>query len=122
MHTQTLSARSFIESLYQAVDARSAERLSAFLHPDVHFRFGNAAAIHGKSDVLEANRGFFASIGKMSHTIDAVYQQDDRVICNGQVNYIRLDGSACSAQFATILQVKEQLITDYLIYADVSAL
>lgn len=122
MTTQNLNAQAFVESLYQAVDARSAEQLAAFLHPDVNFRFGNADAIRGKAATLEANRGFFGSIEKMSHTIDGVYQQEDRVICNGQVDYLRLDGSPYSAQFATVLQVSEGLITDYLIYADVSEL
>jgi len=122
MNAQSLNAQAFIESLYQAVDARNPERLAEFLHPEVNFRFANADAIQGKSEVLEANRGFFSSIEKMNHTIDGVYQQDDRVICNGQVNYLRLDGSSHSAQFATILRVNDKLITDYLIYADVSAL
>lgn len=122
MNAQNLNAQAFIDSLYQAVDARSSERLAEFLHPEVNFRFANADAIRGKSAALEANRGFFSSIEKMSHTIEAVYQQDSRVICNGQVDYLRLDGSAFSAQFATILRVEDGLITDYLIYADVSAL
>lgn len=122
MNAQNLNAQAFIESLYQAVDARSPERLAEFLHPEVNFRFANADAIRGKSAVLEANSGFFSSIEKMSHTIDSVCQQDDQVICNGQVDYIRLDGSAFSAQFATVLRVNSKLITDYLIYADVSGL
>jgi len=122
MTTQNLNAQAFVESLYQAVDARSAEQLATFLHPDVNFRFGNADAIQGKAATLEANRGFFGSIEKMSHTINGVYQQEDRVICNGQVDYLRLDGSPYSAQFATVLQISEGLITDYLIYADVSEL
>ena len=62
MNAQSLNAQAFIESLYQAVDARNPERLAEFLHPEVNFHFANADVIQGKSEVLEANRSFFSSI------------------------------------------------------------
>lgn len=112
----------FVSELYQSVDARDVERLSAFLADDVNFRFANAAPLKGKEDVLAANKAFFASIGSMSHRIDNVWAQGDNLICNGQVTYTRLDDSRFSAPFATILTVKDRWITDYLIYVDVSEL
>ncbi|MEH6579629.1 MAG: nuclear transport factor 2 family protein [Amphritea sp.] len=112
----------FVEKLYQCVDDRNVQALSAFLAPDVSFRFANAEPLKGKEAVLEANKGFFASIAAMSHRIDSIWVKDDDLICNGQVNYTRLDASKFSAPFATILKVKDEQIIDYLIYADVSGL
>ena len=112
----------FVKKLYQCVDERNLQALSAFLDPDVSFRFANAEPLQGKDAVLEANKAFFASIAAMSHRIDSVWSQDDDLICNGQVNYTRLDASKYSAPFATILKVKDEQIIDYLIYADVSEL
>jgi len=117
-----MNAHNLVENLYQAVDARSTERLAEFLHPELSFRFGNADPITGKSDVLAANEGFFGSIKKMTHQIDKIWSVGDQVICHGKVNYIRLDSSHYSAVFATVLTLEEALITDYLIYADVSGL
>lgn len=112
----------FIKNLYHCVDNRNVEGLSEFLADDVHFRFANMPSVEGKKDVLESNKAFFGSIADMSHRIDKVWAQEDDLICNGQVNYTRLDDSKFSATFATVLTLKDNQITDYLIYADVSAL
>jgi len=58
----------------------------------------------------------------MSHTLKGSWQQGNESICNGPVDYVRIDGSDYSAQFVTILTIREGLITDYRIYADVSGL
>jgi len=58
----------------------------------------------------------------MAHHIDTVWEHDNDVICNGSVDYIRLDGSAFSASFATILKLQSDKIVNYLVYADISQL
>lgn len=110
------------KKLYNIVDSRNASELSQMLHQDVTFRFSNAEPVQGKSNVVEMNRQFFSSIAGMSHTFDDIWNQDDVIICNGQVSYIRKDGSKHLAKFATFLTIKEGLIRDYKIYADVSQL
>lgn len=122
MNMHTLNAKNYVEALYQVVDARDVAALANFLHPELTFRFGNAGGITGKEQVLTANKGFFASIDDMSHSIDTVVQQGEQLVCDGQVNYIRQDGSTHSAQFATLLKVEDGLIRDYRIYADLSEL
>jgi len=113
----------FITDLYaNAVDAKDLEHLSTLLADNVRFRVANHDSVIGKNAVLEANRAFFAGITSMTHHIDNIWSQGDDVICNGSVDYIRLDGSAFSAVFATILKLENDLISDYLVYADVSQL
>lgn len=117
-----MNANQLIENLYKSVDAKDLGYLQMILAEDVRFRIGNNDAIQGLEDALAANRGFFASIHSMTHRIDQVWSQQDDVICHGQVNYVRLDGSEYSAPFATILKMQGEKIKDYLVYADVSAL
>lgn len=112
----------FVKNLYKSVDARSVGALSKFLAEDVHFRFANAQALQGKTAVLAANESFFQSIARMSHQIEQVWQQGDDLICNGLVNYTRLNGSQFSVPFATILKLRDERIVNYQIYADVSSL
>ncbi|MEZ9232234.1 nuclear transport factor 2 family protein [Vibrio amylolyticus] len=112
----------FVKTLYQIVDSRDAASLSKLLHPDVRFRFSNAEELKGKGPVVAVNQQFFDSIAKMAHTFDGIWQQGEVIICNGEVNYVRKDNSTCSAKFATFLSLKEGLIVDYKIYADVSQL
>lgn len=112
----------YMEKLYQTVDNLDVNTLSNFLHDDVVFQFSNANPVAGKNAVLDVNRQFFDSITSMSHTLKGSWQQGSEHICNGQVDYVRKDGSQFSALFATILTTREGLITNYRIYADVSEL
>ena len=116
------NVQEYMNALYQIVDRRDTEALAELLHDDICFRFGNADPVSGKSAVKDINLQFFQSISSMSHTIYGYWQDESEYICNGQVNYVRLDGSHFSAQFATILSVQDGLITDYRIYADLSEL
>ena len=117
-----MNAQLFVKSLYECVDNKDLNILSEKMDEAVYFKFANSEAVTGKAAVLEANRGFFASIKSMRHEISNVWLQGSDVICNGKVHYTRLDDSLCSAAFATILTVNNNKITNYLIYADVSSL
>ncbi|MEP3245986.1 MAG: nuclear transport factor 2 family protein [Sneathiella sp.] len=112
----------FIWSLYETVDQKNAQRLSNFLGENVRFRLGNYPAVTGKKDVIDVNDTFFRSIDSMSHQIDGFWSVGNTLICNGSVDYTRLDGSSYSAAFATILQMEQGKIVDYLVYADLSGL
>ncbi|OMH33875.1 nuclear transport factor 2 family protein [Motiliproteus sp. MSK22-1] len=117
-----MDSQEYINKLYRIVDDKNANALSGFLADNVRFVFANADPITGKEAVIAANEGFFASISSMSHTIENVWAAGEDLICDGQVQYTRLDNSHHSATFATILKVKDDRITDYRIYADVSGL
>ena len=117
-----MNEKVLIEKLYKSVDNRSVEDLSVFLAEDVRFRIANHDPVVGKKAVLEANQAFFTSIASMSHRIDNVWSQGEDVICNGRVDYIRLDGSEFSAPFATVLKLQDSNIVDYQVYADISEL
>ncbi|SDE50046.1 nuclear transport factor 2 family protein [Kordiimonas lacus] len=118
-----MNSTNFITDLYKnAVDGMDTAQLAPFLAEDVRFRIGNHDPVKGKKAVLDANHAFFCSIGSMAHTIDNIWPHGDDIICNGTVDYVRLDGSAHSATFATVLTLKDGEISDYLVYADLSQL
>lgn len=98
------------------------QALSGFLADRLIFRIGNAEPIQGKNNVIAANKAFFESIGDMSHRIDGIWSSGENIICNGFVNYKRLDGGGYSAPFAIVLTIRNNLITEYLVYADISEL
>ncbi|NOH61754.1 nuclear transport factor 2 family protein [Vibrio sp. RE88] len=112
----------FVLNLYRIVDNKDVTALAELLHPNVVFTFSNAESITGLEAVKAANSQFFASIHSMSHTFAGVYEANGILICDGQVNYVRLDGSLHSAKFATILALKDGLIHQYKIFADISEL
>ena len=116
------SALSLVNNLYQCVDAKDVTALAAFLSDDVRFRIGNFDMLQGKADVLAANAEFFSSITSMTHQIDSIWVQEKDVICHGQVNYVRLDQTTHAVPFATILQLQQGKISNYLVFVDLSQL
>lgn len=126
MNTQEINT--LVQKLYQAVDNKDLDYLQNNLASKVRFRLGNNPAATDKSAILEGNKQFFSSIESMKHTIEEViYQPADssdavRASCHGTVDYVRLDGSKYSAVFSTFLKVQNSMITDYLIFADLSDL
>ena len=116
-----------VHSLYQAVDNKDLDFLENNLTSQARFRLGNFPEVVGIKNILEGNKQFFTSIESMSHTIeDIILAPNDssivKVCCHGAVDYIRLDGSGHSAMFSTVLTIDDGLISDYLVFADISGL
>ncbi|NRA19158.1 MAG: nuclear transport factor 2 family protein [Oceanospirillaceae bacterium] len=109
-------------ALYAAVDNKNIEGLAVFIAKDVHFCLGNFAPITGRDAVLEANRAFFSSINSMRHRLDNIWQCGEQVICNGTVEYVRIDNSEYSVPFATVLKFSQGKIIEYFVYVDISKL
>ncbi|TQV89749.1 nuclear transport factor 2 family protein [Aliikangiella coralliicola] len=116
------NANQFIADLYKNIDQKNINFLDKTLGENVRFRLGNGEGIVGKDAVLAANAGFFVSITSMHHTITGAWNIGDTIICHGEVNYVRLDGSQYSAYFSTFLVFEGNMITDYLVFADLSEL
>jgi len=117
-----MNKTAFTKALYKSVDSRDSEQLSAFITEDVHFCIGNYPPVIGQEAVLAANQAFFASIQGMQHRLDNIWECGDSIICNGNVDYVRLDGSEYSVGFATVLKMQGDKISDYLVYVDISEL
>jgi len=117
-----MNKTTFIKELYKTVDNKNIEKLSDFIADNVHFRIANYDPVIGKEAALESNRSFFSSITSMAHRIDNIWECGDDLICNGNVDYIRLNGSEYSVPFATVLKIKNDKIIEYLVYVDISLL
>ncbi|MDW3206709.1 MAG: nuclear transport factor 2 family protein [Alphaproteobacteria bacterium] len=111
-----------VHALYSTVDRRDAPGLARFLTDTIVFRLGNHDPIVGLNAVLDANEAFFRTIENMSHDIAGIWTVDETTICNGNVHYVRLDGSRLTLPFATILTFQDERIADYRVYVDVSPL
>lgn len=125
-----LQSQQLVKNLYQAVDNKNVAYLKDNLSQSVRFRIGNNPIATDKAEILEANSQFFNSIQSMKHTVEDVISQVVnkkgevvvKIACHGRVDYVRLDGTEHSAVFSTVLDVENSLITDYLVFADLSEL
>lgn len=111
-----------VKQLFASIDRKDADAFVSFLTQDASFRFGNMPVINGRQEVKKGVVLFFSGIKSLRHSVHDVWEQDDAIICEGEVTYTRLDGSELALPFADILRMKGDLIRDYRIYMDISAL
>jgi hypothetical protein len=125
-----LEAQKFVKNLYRAVDNKNVDYLKENLSNNIRFRIGSNPKVTDKAEILVANSQFFNSVHSMSHKIEDVISQVANkeggivvnISCHGRVDYVRLDGTEHSAVFSTALKIENTLITDYLVFADLSGL
>jgi ketosteroid isomerase-like protein len=117
----TTIATDFSARLFDASDAFDLDRYIDFLAPDVRFQFGNAAPIHGRDDVREAVGAFFGTIAGIEHDILVEWFPEENVsVQKLSVTYTRQDGDTVVLPAVNILQVHDDLITDYQIHVDLT--
>ena len=112
----------WVRQLFDCVDAMDTEGFLGYLADDAIFRFGSSPAVAGKEAIGETVEGFFATIKGLSHEIVETWLQGETVICQGQVTYTRTDGSEVTIPFVNIWRMQGKLISEYLIYIDVTPL
>ena len=111
-----------ISDLFGAIDKMDADAFVSFLTEDAGFKFANAPTVKGREEIRKAVSQFFSAIKGLKHEIRDVWELDNAAICEGEVTYTRHDGSKLSFPFADILRMKNELISDYRIYMDISSL
>jgi ketosteroid isomerase-like protein len=117
-----VSQASMLQDLFRSIDAKDSARFVRFLTPDATFRFGNAPAIAGHAAIEQAVAGFFASLKALNHRLLATWEESDSLALHGEVTYTRHDSSQITLPFANVFRLRDGLISEYLIYADVAPL
>ncbi|HKL63866.1 MAG TPA: nuclear transport factor 2 family protein [Woeseiaceae bacterium] len=112
----------WLEEIFASIDAGDADAFVNFLSPDGTFRFGSGPAARGQQAVREAVAGFFATIDGCRHVLHRTWQDDDTVVCEGEVTYRRHDGSEITLPFCNVLALADGMIERYSVYADVAPL
>jgi len=108
--------------MFAAIDARDGTGFVSYLTEDAVFRFGSAPSVQGRDAIQAAVEGFFTTIAGCSHRIDNTLQQDDTVVCEGEVTYERHDGSSITLPFTDVFEFAGELIAHYKIYIDIAPL
>lgn len=115
-----------LRSMFATIDRKDTAGFVEFLSADAVLRFGSSPPVSGGDAIFQAVDGFFASIHDLSHEIDFVARLDGRVICEGNVTYVRHDGSSIRMPFANIMELADESddsrYRHYKVYADYAPL
>ena len=114
--------KEYVERLLEGIDSFDPAKFAGFLTDDVYFRFGNSAPINGREGVESAIASFFAGIKHIKHRLVRSMQCDDVVIAEMQVDYVDQWGRPLSVPVCNLMTVRDDLICDYRIFIDNSAL
>jgi ketosteroid isomerase-like protein len=115
------SLESDIRRFFEAVDSKDTDYLAHRFAEDVTFRFGNGDVVVGRPAVVATCEAFLASIAGIRHEIEHLWQVcTDRVVAVMTVHYERLDGGRVSLPCANAFHVRDDEISDYRIYMDIT--
>lgn len=110
-----------MKELFAVVDSMDARGFAAAFCEDGRFRFGNNPTAIGRVQIEDAVEGFFSNLKGLRHEILEVWHDDDDVVISEvEVTYIRLDGTSILLPAATIGRKSCWLLSDYRIYMDVN--
>jgi hypothetical protein len=113
---------SWLAGLFQAIDAKDAERFVSYLAEDGTFVFGNAPAAAGRPAIRDMVAGFFGSIRGLSHQVLDVAEAKGAVWSRGIVTYVRHDGTTLIVPFCNHFEMHGDKVKHYRIYVDASKL
>lgn len=119
--TRIPDPKRLIRELFEAVDARDAERIAPFLADDVTFQFGSGEALVGKQSLLATSREFCASIADIHHEATDLWNPEPGIaVVVLRVTYRRLDGQTLTLPCCNIFRIRDGLVNDYRIFMDVT--
>lgn len=111
-----------MKELFEAIDAMDAQAFADHFTESGRFRFGNAPTVTGRAEVAKSVTDFFATLNRLHHDILDVWEQDDVVISEVEVTYIRKDGKEVGLPAVTVARCDGDAIDDYRIYMDINPL
>lgn len=112
----------WLRQLFATIDARDAARFVSFLAEDATFVLGNQPALRGRTAIRAAVQAFFSSIKGCRHDVLRSWSHPDSVVCHGRVTYTRGDDALVTVPFANVMVMRGELVSDYLIFVDLSPL
>ncbi len=111
----------WVNEMFEALDADGVPGLFPYLDEQVLFRFGSFPPDRGRDRFAAAWAAMSPRVRGLSHELVESWAIEDRVICHGYVSYTLVDGSTVTVPFANFFRLREDRITEYLIYVDASA-
>ena len=105
--------------LFAAIDGKHTTDFLGFLTRDAEFRFANVPGAHGHVAIAAAVDAFFASIAGSRHTLLRTWQDSTSAVCQGEVEYTRLDGARLTLPFVNVFEMEGERVRRYLVYIDV---
>ena len=116
------AANEFASKVYEAIDSMNEQAFANCLTENCTFVFANSDPVVGRANAAAASQNFLNLLAGIRHRLLNVWAFEDVVVSQTAVTYTRKDGSTLTIAAASIWKLKDRLIDECRIYADISAL
>lgn len=101
-------------------NSNSVNEFASIFTEDAVYQFGNAEPIIGRSRIRDSSVLFRQKVKTVSHQIQSIWEQGNKVICQMDVTYTRYDGKVFTLPCADIIHMEGDQIRQLHIYMDIS--
>jgi len=116
------AANEFASKVYEAIDTMDEREFANCLTENCTFVFANSDPVVGRANVAAASQNFQKQLSGIKHRLLRAWAFEDIVVSQTSVTYTRKDGSTLTVAAASIWKLKDRLIDECRIYADISLL
>jgi ketosteroid isomerase-like protein len=109
---------SWIEDLLASIDRMDADKFVSYLTDDAQFRYGSTPPVVGREAIRKHVGQFFGMFKELRHQLLGTWTHPDAVFVQGEVTYVKHDGSALTLPFVNCFKIRGEKIHEYLIYVD----
>jgi len=114
--------RQVLSTTFAADSALDADLFVTSLAPDATFRLGGAPPVTGRENIRHMVTETFKAFESVSHVLRAAYELDTTFIYEADVTYAFAGGRRTVVPYVHVLQFRDDLVSDYRIYLDLSSL
>lgn len=114
----TVTTPSWIGDLLASIDGMDADKFVSFMTDDAKFRYGSNPPVAGKAAIREYVAQFFGMFKGMRHELVDSWSHPDAVFVQGDVTYVKHDGSELTLPFLNCFKMFGDKVQEYLIYID----
>ena len=109
-----------IDDVFSAIDNQNVDGFVECLTPNATLRFGNQPPQTGRQAIADSIGGFFEMIDGLQHELAEVFEVDDAIVVEGNVEYRREDGHTVDVPFCNVMYLDDagEKIRRYNIYVD----
>ena len=108
----------WLRALFESIDGKRTQQFLSFLTEDALFRYGSNPPAVGHAAIGATVEQFFGSIRSCSHRLVRSWEEPNSVVCQGEVQYVRLDGRSLTLPFCNVFELRGDKISRYEIYID----
>jgi len=108
------------KQMFKAGESMNVENFVKFYTDDALYQFSNFPVVYGPQGIREASVGFLEKVEKVYHHFLNMWEEEDTVIAEMEVTYIRHDGKVFTLPCCDTIVFKGDKVQELRIYMDIS--